>query len=208
MIIDSKHNCLTIHKGARLCCLALFLFFVIPASSQERLIDTTSIIEVTPQVTKEHSAKTALILSAVLPGAGQVYNHQVWKVPIVYAALGGLGYYAYTNFTQMKLYKEEYLHRVNNNNAVLHTEDVNIAAAPTSNIYNLYEAYNRSFQLAVIVTAAVYAINIVDAYVFGHLFDFQISDDLSLNVAPSVTPIMGLPSAMTFAPTATLSLRF
>ena len=108
----------------------------------------------------------------------------------------------------MKLYKEEYLHRVNNNNAVLHTEDVNIAAAPTSNIYNLYEAYNRSFQLAVIVTAAVYAINIVDAYVFGHLFDFQISDDLSLNVAPSVTPIMGLSSAMTFAPTATLSLRF
>ncbi len=208
MIVIFKHIRIALHKGVRLSCLALFMFFVIPASSQERLIDTVSSAVETPQVTKEHSAQTALFLSAVLPGAGQIYNHQAWKLPIIYAAIGGLGYYAYTNFTQMKLYKEEYLYRVNNNNAVLHTEDVNISAAPTSNIYNLYEAYNRSFQLAVIVTAAVYAINIVDAYVFGHLFDFQISDDLSLNVIPTIAPMTGLSSAMSFVPTATVSLRF
>ena len=60
-------------------------------------------------VKKEHSPQRAIILSAVLPGAGQVYNRQAWKIPIIYAALGGIGYYTYNNYSQMKYYKDEYL---------------------------------------------------------------------------------------------------
>ncbi len=36
---------------------------------------------------KPHSAKKASTLSAILPGAGQVYNKQAWKIPIIYAFL-------------------------------------------------------------------------------------------------------------------------
>lgn len=154
-------------------------------------------------VESDHSPRKALILSAVLPGAGQVYNRQAWKIPIIYAALGGVAYYTYTNFKQMRYYKDEYLYRVANNDATQYPDDPDMVATPTSNIYNLYEAYNKTFQLSVIIAAAIYGLNLLDAYVYGHLFDFQINDDLSLNVAPSITPTIGFA-----VPTASLSIRF
>ncbi len=158
----------------------------------------------TDSVANTHSPKKALILSAILPGTGQVYNRQAWKVPIVYAAIGGIGYYTYNNYTQMKYYKDEYLYRVNHNDNPL---DEELSNTPTSNVYNLYEAYNKTFQLSVIVTVAVYGLNLLDAYVFGHLFDFQITDDLTLNIAPSFTPILNN-SHIAFAPAASLTFRF
>ena len=57
------------------------------------------------------------------------------------------------------------------------------------NIYSLYNSYNRDFQLMIIITVGIYALNLVDAYVFGHLFDFQIDDNLSLGPSLSVTPL-------------------
>ena len=166
----------------------------------------------TVAVEKPHSAKKALILSAVLPGAGQVYNGQAWKIPIVYAGLGGVAYYTYSNYTQMRLYKDEYLYRVNNNGATLHPDDVDISGAPTSNIYNLYEDYNKTFQLSVIIAAAVYGLNLLDAYVFGHLYDFQITDDLTLNIAPELLPYNKIGgtfgTGLGFAPAVGIRLRF
>lgn len=158
---------------------------------------------------KEHNPTKALVLSAVLPGAGQVYNRQAWKIPIIYAAIGGVAYYTYFNYTQMKLYKDEYLYRVSHDDAAL---DADLAGKPTSNVYSLYQAYDKTFQLSVIISVAVYGINILDAYVFGHLFDFQINDDLSLNVAPMLKPTMQ-PNAMgmgvySFVPAAVFTLRF
>ena len=68
---------------------------------------------------------------------------------------------------------------------------------PTSNIYSLYNSYNQNFQLMIIITVGIYALNLVDAYVFGHLFDFQMNDDITLG--PTVigspwglTPAVGL----------------
>ncbi len=156
------------------------------------------------ETVKEHSPTKALLLSAVLPGAGQVYNRQAWKVPIIYAAIGGVAYFTYTNYKQMKLHKDEYLYRVSHDDTPLNPE---LADRPTSNIYNLYEAYDKTFQLSVIISVAVYSINILDAYVFGHLFDFQISDDLTMNLSPVM---MGSMNAYGFGvtPGAALSLKF
>ena len=164
-------------------------------------------VRVTARV-KPHNPTKALLLSAVLPGAGQVYNHQAWKIPIIYAAIGGVAYYTYSNYAQMKLYKDEYLYRVANDDAVL---DAELASTPTSNVYNLYQAYDKTFQLSVIISVAVYGINLLDAYVFGHLFDFEISDDLTLNLAPQWGALVGgnmAPEGLHFVPTASLVLRF
>lgn len=178
------------------------------ASGQDRL---TATIHQMPAV-KQHSASKALILSAVLPGAGQVYNGQAWKIPIIYAGLGGVAYFTYSNYKQMKLYKEEYLYRVNNNGASLHPDNLDISSSPTSNIYNLYEDYNKTFQLSIIIAAAVYGLNLLDAYVFGHLYDFQITDDLTLNIAPELLPYSktngSFGAGLGFAPAAGIRLRF
>ena len=135
-------------------------------------------------VVKEHSANKALVLS-LFPGGGQIYNKQAWKVPVIYGALGTMGYFVYDNYQKMTLFKDEYLYRVNNNGQILSSE---WADYPTANIYNMYEAYNKNFQLMIIVSVAVYGINLIDAYVFGHLFDYQIDDDISMTVSPSVIP--------------------
>ena len=153
-----------------------------------------------------HSATKALVLSAILPGAGQVYNHQAWKIPIIYGALGGVAYYTYNNYTLMKTYKDEYLYRVHNEDAYYNSD---LASYPTSNIKNMYDSYNQTFQLSIIISVAIYGLNLLDAYVFGHLFDFQINDDLSLFLFPSFennTPFIGSP--LQINPTATIVLRF
>ena len=134
-----------------------------------------------PDTTSEHSPKKALLLS-LLPGAGQVYNGQAWKIPIIYGAFGGMGYLIYDNYTNMRAFKDEYLLRVNGGEPQLE----NYTYYPNSSIYNLYQTYNKNFQLMVIITAVIYGLNLVDAYVFGHLYDFQISDDLTLNLSPTL----------------------
>ena len=132
----------------------------------------------------EHSPQKALLLS-ILPGAGQVYNHQAWKIPIVYAALGGVGYYCYYNYTNMRQFKTEYLYRQQHGGA---TQLAGYESYPTANIYNMYESYNKYFQLSLFGIAAVYGLNLVDAYVFGHLFDFELNDDISLHLSPMLQP--------------------
>ena len=106
----------------------------------------------------------------------------------------------------MRYYRDEYLYRVAHGDQSQYPDDPDMVATPTSNIYNMYEAYNQTFQLSVIITVAIYGINLLDAYVFGHLFDFQISDDLSLNISPSLVPPLASPSS--FLPAASLTLRF
>lgn len=125
---------------------------------------------------QEHSANVALRWS-ILPGGGQVYNKQAWKVPIIYGAFAGMGYFIHSNYQSMKMYKDEYLYRVSHNGASLLSGYENYS---TDNIYSLYNSYNRDFQLMIIITVGIYALNLVDAYVFGHLFDFQMDDDISL----------------------------
>jgi len=148
-----------------------------------------------------HNPTKAVLLS-IIPGAGQIYNGQAWKIPIIYGALGAVGYFVYTNYTEMMMFKEEYLRIGYNGRSTL----AEYSGYPGSSIYNMYQSSNKNFQLYVLVTIAVYGLNLIDAYVFGHLYDFQVSDDLSLNVSPS---LVSLPSAgYAISPTLSLSLKF
>lgn len=152
-------------------------------------------------VVMEHSANKALLLS-LLPGAGQIYNGQAWKLPIIYGAFAGVGYFIYNNYTNMKAFKDEYLLRIGGGTPQME----GYTSYPNSSIYNLYQSYNKNFQLFIIIGAVVYGLNLVDAYVFGHLYDFQISDDLTMRVEPSLVPdIMNMAG---FSPSLKLSFTF
>ena len=157
-------------------------------------------------ISKEHSPKKAVMLS-LLPGAGQVYNGQAWKIPIIYAGLGTLGYLAYNNYTQMVKFRDDYLNCVHN--GYTHSQLDGYASYPPESIGNMYQSYNKNFQLMVIISVGVYALNLVDAYVFGHLYDFQITDDLSMNLFPSIqTTISGSGVPFAAVPSFGVSLRF
>ena len=77
---------------------------------------------------------------------------------------------------------------------------------PNSSIYNLYQSNNKNFQLFVIISAAVYGLNLIDAYVFGHLYDFQVNDDLSLRLSPSLAPDLRNPYGL--SPALQLTFNF
>jgi hypothetical protein len=132
---------------------------------------------------KKHYPKLATIMSAVVPGAGQAYNKKYWKIPIIYVGLGTLGYLANHNNTRYKDFKKAY--------SVLYTTNKDSSIALYGTDFNLngldyYKNYYRRYRdLYVIFTAGLYLLNIVDANVDAHLFDFDISDDISLRITPS-----------------------
>ncbi|MBR1625950.1 MAG: hypothetical protein IJ681_02275 [Bacteroidales bacterium] len=133
-----------------------------------------------------HSPKKATLLSTFLPGAGQIYNKQAWKVPVIYVAAAGVTYFAVTNGKNKEKFKKEYYNRINGSTDLLKDYE----NYTNDGIYNLYNAYKSNFQLSIIVGVAFYAVQILDAYVYGHLFNFDLTDDLTMNIVPYCTPTL------------------
>jgi hypothetical protein len=146
----------------------------------EKTIETSDTIK-----EKIHSPKKAAWMSAVLPGLGQGYNKKYWKIPVVYAGFTGTTFGIVLNYQQYKIYRDEYRYRLNHkgeryNPSLNDWDDENVNVNKQN--------YQRNMELFILVTAAWYLINIIDAVVDAHLISFDISDNLSLNVLPAVAP--------------------
>jgi len=156
-----------------------------------------------------HSPKKALLYSAIIPGGGQTYNKQYWKIPIVYAALGTTFYFAKWNHKKHKIYKNAYIdyraflkykHQSKDQDPPISLpesrsyEDLIIADVNdfTSTqeewfqnvLLDRQSNYKRDRDLLYIVMAGIYILNIFDALVNAHLLYFDVSDELSLNIYP------------------------
>jgi len=141
---------------------------------------------------KPHSPTKATIMSACLPGLGQIYNGKWWKVPIVYAGLGGLGYLVYTNNYEYRSYLHAYEFKTGDlpEGATLNAHETELANKYAANQLQTYkESYRRDFEFYTILTIAWYGLNILDACVDGHLYTYDISDDLSLSIDPYLKPL-------------------
>lgn len=143
-----------------------------------------------PKAKKPHSPKKATIMSACLPGLGQIYNGKWWKVPIVYAGLGGLGYMSYNNYYEYTSYLNAYKY-VSDPESIdrpLTNHEQELAARyQASQLQTYKESYRHDFELYTIILVAWYGLNIVDACVDGHLYTYDISDDLSLSIDPMIS---------------------
>lgn len=135
-----------------------------------------------------HSPKSALMKSALVPGWGQIYNHQKIKVPVIYAGIGGIGALAvYFNSRHTK-YDQAYLFKVFEGQEGVqypqYESDYNsIAAGRNISAESLRlqrNAHRRNRDLSVLGVLAVYSFNLLDAYVNGHLVDFDVKDDISI----------------------------
>ncbi len=136
-----------------------------------------------------HSVKRAALYSAILPGLGQAYNGKYWKIPIVYAAIGTSGYFIYYWYDFYDELRAAYLARTD---ADPETIDALYAYIPSDEILLQYVEQSKQYlDLMVVVTAGVYALNIIDAIVDAHLYAFDISDDLSMQVSPTYLPVRG-----------------
>lgn len=163
--------------------------------------DTLQVIQEIP-VEKEqevHSPRKATIYSAILPGLGQVYNKKYWKVPLIYIGFGTIGYFINWNNENYQLFRIGYQHLTDGNPE---TQDYLKIEAVRRNNYDLdnpnqfnnlrtalsrqQDYYRRNRDLLIISLVGFYGLNIIDASVDAHLFDFDIGDDLTLKWEPSM----------------------
>lgn len=145
-----------------------------------------------------HSVARATWLSTALPGAGQFYNKKYWKIPIVYAGLATTVYFAYDNHQQYKLYLNAFYQRIDSTQT---DQFVNIYSE--SNLIQLQNTYRKWRDLSIIISAAVYALQIIDAHVDAHLYYYNVNDDLTLRLEPGLqpngaTPAVGLNLTLNF----------
>ena len=130
-----------------------------------------------------HSAKKASIYSSIIPGYGQYYNKKYWKIPIVYASIGTAFYIGKWNQNKYLIYKEAFLFRTDQDETTI-DEFENIYSE--ANLITIKNYHRKNRDLAYIVCAGLYLLNIIDASVDAHLFNFSISEDVSLNIAPYI----------------------
>lgn len=178
--------------------------------SQENSTDSTS-VEKSIEVKKEKKNKKELsfmgkaMLWSFIPGAGQVYvskfsnrpkwigrNPWVWKIPIIYGALGASAYFIYTNQQQHQLYRSTYNERTKDggNSDLPHiNEGSQTLNLDGSALIELQSQYQNWRDLSIFIFVGVYLLNIVDAGVQAHFCKFDVSPNLSLSVEPAMPSI-------------------
>ena len=144
--------------------------------------------------------KKATTLSMICPGAGQIYNGSYWKAPIVIGGFASMIYVIDWNNRGYQRFRTAYNLRVDYDNAL---KEYNAATDKTGltkpspadefrgrytadYLKNLKNSYRRNRDLSIIITAGVYLFNVIDAHVDAHLQDYDISDNLSMDVQPHI----------------------
>ncbi|MCP9235483.1 DUF5683 domain-containing protein [Lewinella sp. JB7] len=140
--------------------------------------------------------KRALLWSAI-PGGGQVYNKAWWKVPLVYSGLLGVIAVADYNQTQYRRFVTALEARclgdgnlivVPYAECIIQDNEFSVDEVTSQALVSARNNANRSRQTAYFGMIAVYVLQAVEAFTDAHLQDFDINDDLSIRLSPTVTP--------------------
>ena len=133
-----------------------------------------------------HSPAKATIFSTLVPGLGQIYNHKYWKVPVIYGGMASAVYMIEFNNRQYNRFRTAYNYSTDKDETTVPEMD-----RSADEFKNYRDAYRRNRDLSVIMLMATYALNIIDANVDAHFYDFDISDNLALKVEPMTNFVYG-----------------
>ena len=119
----------------------------------------------------------ATLYSILLPGLGQAYNGEYWKIPIYWGCLIGSAHFLYTNSVNYQRFRRIY------NDSYKEGYD-----GPVSQSTALYyrDVYRRYRDYSVLALVGFYLLQVIDANVFAYMHDFEVSDDISMSVEPAV----------------------
>ncbi len=131
-----------------------------------------------PSTGKPNPGRAALY-SALLPGLGQAYNGEYWKIPVYYTGLMTSGFFIWNNSINYKRFKR--IHNEATNTEVTYTGPV---TADQAKYYR--DSYRRLRDYSILALGLVYVLQIIDANVFAFMYDFEVSDDLSVRMEPAV----------------------
>lgn len=125
----------------------------------------------------------ATIYSILLPGLGQAYNGEYWKIPVYWSLLIGAAHYYDFNVTNYRRFRDIY----NEATGEGPSETATRISSETALYYRNY--YRRWRDYSVLFMAGFYLLQVIDANVFAYMHDFNTDDDLSLRIAPTAIPI-------------------
>lgn len=172
---------------------------IIPDSLPERRrAELAPRVEAVPRATDttarilafQPNPKKSALYSAVLPGSGQLYNREYWKVGLIYAGVGASVYFLVDNTNKYQKYRKAYVARITDLNVQdeytgLWTPD---QVQTRANLQILQDTYKRYLDLTVLLSVVGYTLQVLDALAFAHLKNFDVSRDISLRMAPVAAP--------------------
>lgn len=182
--------------------LTIFFLLFFPFCYGQKPIDSLASINKADSSSVNH-VKMATIMSACLPGAGQVYNHinmpkgkkkAYWKVPLIYGGLGVTGYFAYQFNKEQKELKRAYMDLTD-----FGIQSEKYPGYDSQALLQMYRSKLTQRDLMFIGIGLVYILNIVDAAVEAHFVKFDVSDNLSMSVRPSLMGGFGVGVGMSLS---------
>ena len=127
--------------------------------------------------------KKAGMYSAIVPGLGQVYNRQYWKVPVVYGVLGVAGYFINFNLHEYQKFRKAYI-----NSLDASTANDDFPQYSPDELLRLQNQWRKNADILVLLTSLGYTLQIMDAVASAHLRNFDISPDISMQMKPVLQP--------------------
>ncbi|MBR4756833.1 MAG: hypothetical protein IK076_07820 [Bacteroidales bacterium] len=129
----------------------------------------------------KNQAGKATIYSILLPGLGQAYNGEYWKIPIYWGAMIGTYHYWNVNNTNYKRYK-----RIHNEATAEDGSYTGLIPAERALYYR--NVYRRFRDYSVVAFVGSYLLQVIDANVFSYMQGFEVDDNLTMKVSPAVIP--------------------
>ena len=120
----------------------------------------------------------ATLYSALLPGLGQIYNGELYKVPIYWGGLLVSAHFLTTNHTNYIRFKN--IH----NEATTSSNYTGPISGETAKWYR--DVYRRYRDYSIVATALVYFLQVIDANVFAYMHDFEVTDDITMKIEPAL----------------------
>src|SRR6476660_6568562 len=200
-------------RGIKIVILFVYTFIAFNLNAQNNkqqlanstLIDTSIKVKADTTIPKDMTAKDTIVKkkhdpakatrrSAIIPGWGQAYNHQYWKIPIVYGVLAVPASTFIYNNKWYKKTKDAYEIVVNEETDRYDEIDPKLIDPATGmplsaqDLQYYRNTFRRDRDYSILFFLIAWGVNVVDATVFGHLKDFDVSDELSMQLTPDYNP--------------------
>ncbi|MBN3036137.1 MAG: hypothetical protein JW861_11170 [Bacteroidales bacterium] len=133
----------------------------------------------------KHSPHKATLYSLVVPGLGQAYNRKYWKIPVIYAGFGTLYYFIHKNDREYQKYREAYYHSLISGDTMPPVNEYESRYDPET-LRTAKDYYRRNRDFSIILASLWYLLNVIDATVDAHLFNWDVSEDLTFTWEPAL----------------------
>lgn len=176
--------------------ISTFLF----AQNDSVSVDTTKKVRksLSSRYNELSRPEKASLLSATIPGLGQAYNKKYWKIPIIYGIGGFMIASAIYHHKEYRTIRDGLLKNTwtDTSGAQLYYDlplrgQVYYFQEPyTINSENQYrtarDQQRGKRDLFIVYSIVFYSLNVIDAIVDAHLHEFDLGDDLSLEINPNI----------------------